>query len=398
MNLINEKLLKKTILINGLGQLALKMPCLNFCQEVIVRCIGKDLLEQLNDSWKNYVGSLAELANKLTKSYNFDTIVEPLDVQISEAIMNFQENGKNISDYVFSICGRPSQNRLNNNLAASSIRTNPIGLHNQHQHQQLQHHHMVNQHHRQGKREASLQFHSPNKLKSSSLIEEIRHYMLTTKSFWANLPNAVCTSNHTLGPKQNCIQEPLNPLDTNFDMRYRNEFTQTISQLTDIAAKIKRASEGEEIEWESSINSHTLHASININPHNINTINRAPQLPILASTSSTPTPGPTEDDDIDNTEDPEDIDGSSGIDYPGPEDPTEPDDTELIEDTQTSSPDDLLTPTETTLAPEDINSNLIEQNAQKSSAPQSKLVRAMTNAFDLTLVSSVVFAIMILLV
>lgn len=82
-------------------------PCTSFCEQVLTRCFARDSLERLDESWKSYTFSLNKLAQKLSTSYNIETIVAPMDVQISEAIMNFQENGQNITDHVFNACGAP---------------------------------------------------------------------------------------------------------------------------------------------------------------------------------------------------------------------------------------------------------------------------------------------------
>lgn len=68
--------------------------------------MGKDSLEKLNENWRAYVVAMDELAFRLSNKYNFEAIISPLDVKISEAIMNFQENGDNITYQVGLICGQ----------------------------------------------------------------------------------------------------------------------------------------------------------------------------------------------------------------------------------------------------------------------------------------------------
>lgn len=45
--------------------------------------------------------ALNKLAERLEGSFNIEAVVEPMDIKISEAIMNFQENSDTISDKVF---------------------------------------------------------------------------------------------------------------------------------------------------------------------------------------------------------------------------------------------------------------------------------------------------------
>lgn len=41
------------------------------------------------------------LASRLETSFNIESVVDPIDIKISDAIMNFQENGQVVSQEVF---------------------------------------------------------------------------------------------------------------------------------------------------------------------------------------------------------------------------------------------------------------------------------------------------------
>jgi hypothetical protein len=99
-------------------------PCLGFCEQVILRCVGRANLEPLAERWKSHMVALAELAKKLTVQYNIETIITPIDVQISEAIMNFQEDSTNISERVYAACGEASPS--NNGLQPSLLNVAPM--------------------------------------------------------------------------------------------------------------------------------------------------------------------------------------------------------------------------------------------------------------------------------
>lgn len=47
-----------------------------------------------------FLDSLVSLVSRLENSYNIESVLEPIDIKISEAIMNFQENGAAISKKV----------------------------------------------------------------------------------------------------------------------------------------------------------------------------------------------------------------------------------------------------------------------------------------------------------
>lgn len=81
-------------------------PCLKFCEQVIEKsCFRYN--QDLDKEWNSYVDSLVRLANRLRTSLNIESVVDPIDVRISEAIMNFQDNGDKIRQEVFQACGQP---------------------------------------------------------------------------------------------------------------------------------------------------------------------------------------------------------------------------------------------------------------------------------------------------
>lgn len=48
-----------------------------------------------------------KVADRLLGPFNIEMLVRPLNLKISEAIMNFQENSNDVSQRVFTGCGRP---------------------------------------------------------------------------------------------------------------------------------------------------------------------------------------------------------------------------------------------------------------------------------------------------
>ncbi|RWS01902.1 glypican-6-like protein, partial [Dinothrombium tinctorium] len=65
-------------------------PCLGYCLNVFKSCLFKQ--SQVNKEWSNYVDALLLLITRLETSFNIESVVDPIDIKISEAIMNFQEN------------------------------------------------------------------------------------------------------------------------------------------------------------------------------------------------------------------------------------------------------------------------------------------------------------------
>lgn len=328
-----------------------------------------------------------ELAVKLSNRYNIETIIAPLDIQISEAIMNFQENAPNITHHVFQACGGDNNNNqqhlvpvrspkrvgkraaIPSSIQASSMRGSGRNRLDKHSFDVLSLGGQLRTAEKNGiiagASVLSPQDLTHNELKSPIVIDDIKNYMSSTKSFWSSLPNAVCTSNYTLAPNSSiaarkppkCYSETLASSDINSDVRYRIEFGKYLSDLDTIRIVIEKALRGEEIDF-SSNNLGQKQPTI-ISPF---VPNQAMEKPTTTTTTTTTTsePYPDEpDDDGDDPIEPEDGSGENPIpdpsyDYTSTEfdDPTTetPDDPDMgpEDSTQpqtTSPPFDISTPT-----------------------------------------------------
>lgn len=56
--------------------------------------------------------AIEKVAERLLGPYNIEVVVEPLNIKISEAIMNFQEARTEVSNKIYSICGKPELARV----------------------------------------------------------------------------------------------------------------------------------------------------------------------------------------------------------------------------------------------------------------------------------------------
>ncbi|XP_012722288.2 glypican-4 isoform X1 [Fundulus heteroclitus] len=86
------------------GQVALK-PCQNYCLNVMRGCLANQA--DLDAEWNNFLDAMHGLAERLEGPFNFESVMDPIDVKISEAIMNMQENSVQVSQKVFQGCGVP---------------------------------------------------------------------------------------------------------------------------------------------------------------------------------------------------------------------------------------------------------------------------------------------------
>ena len=69
------------------------------------------LIKMTMSSCLCFSGALMKLAEKLEGPFNIEMVVDPIDVKISDAIMNFQENSETVSTKV--------RNDLNHNTVVS---------------------------------------------------------------------------------------------------------------------------------------------------------------------------------------------------------------------------------------------------------------------------------------
>jgi hypothetical protein len=58
-----------------------------------------------------FAEALDKVADRLVGPYNIEIVVQPLNIKISEAIMNFQESGTEVSNKIYTLCGKPTLNR-----------------------------------------------------------------------------------------------------------------------------------------------------------------------------------------------------------------------------------------------------------------------------------------------
>ncbi|XP_074530411.1 glypican-4 [Halichoeres trimaculatus] len=86
------------------GQVALK-PCQNYCLNVMRGCLANQA--DLDTEWNNFLDAMLGLAERLEGPFNFETVIDPIDVKLSDAIMNMQENSMQVSHKVFQGCGQP---------------------------------------------------------------------------------------------------------------------------------------------------------------------------------------------------------------------------------------------------------------------------------------------------
>lgn len=68
---------------------------------------------------------LDKVAERLVGPYSIESVVDPLNIKISEAIMNFQDSGANVSKKIYTICGKPTLSRRKRKAPNQGSEDNP---------------------------------------------------------------------------------------------------------------------------------------------------------------------------------------------------------------------------------------------------------------------------------
>ncbi|KAJ7310405.1 hypothetical protein JRQ81_007319 [Phrynocephalus forsythii] len=150
------------------GLVAIK-PCYNYCFNVMRGCLANQ--GELDTEWNNFIDSMLMVAERLEGPFNIESVMDPIDVKISEAIMNMQDNSMQVSQKVFQGCGQPKMlgpSRTARSAAESSFsaRFRPY-----------------------------IQEERPTTAAGTSLdrlVTDVKEKLKQAKKFWSSLPSNIC--------------------------------------------------------------------------------------------------------------------------------------------------------------------------------------------------------------
>uniref|UniRef100_A0A3P9MI70 Glypican 6b n=1 Tax=Oryzias latipes TaxID=8090 RepID=A0A3P9MI70_ORYLA len=143
-------------------------PCKNYCLNVMKGCLANQA--DLNPEWNQYIDAMLLVAQRLEGPFNIESVMGPIDVKISEAIMILQDNSAEVSFRVFQGCGQPKP--------AGSTRS-ARGVSNVYS--------------------SRFRPYSPEERPTTAagtsldrLVIDIKEQLKLFKNFWSNLPQAIC--------------------------------------------------------------------------------------------------------------------------------------------------------------------------------------------------------------
>merc|ERR1719412_1034529 len=84
-------------------------PCNGYCINIMKVCMAFHY--DMQELWEKYIDSLLSLSERLAGPFNVEMTIEPISIKISDAIMNFQESGFQVTQKVFELCGTPRLGR-----------------------------------------------------------------------------------------------------------------------------------------------------------------------------------------------------------------------------------------------------------------------------------------------
>ncbi|XP_060082716.1 glypican-6-like [Ylistrum balloti] len=269
-------------------------PCNNYCLNTMKGCLAHHA--ELNQLWNDYIEAMKQLATRLEGPFNIESVVDPIDVQISNAIMTLHDNGEEISEQIKQGCsmsqlGRskraadspPAHSSGNvdhlpdslkakiqgqlaalggDNLDGTSYQQNNTGT----GHQQYDYG-------RYGNPRKKQKQHRPNTAAGTNLdrlVKDIKEKVKMAKDFWVQLPYAICNDENIAaqaGNDEDCwngqdraryvpevqkdgIINQINNPEVEVDVNEGNfVIEQQKIQLKIITSKLNTAFNGEEVDW-----------------------------------------------------------------------------------------------------------------------------------------------------
>ncbi|CAI5793341.1 glypicanglypican-4 [Podarcis lilfordi] len=152
------------------GLVAVK-PCYNYCFNVMRGCLANQ--GELDTEWNNFIDSMLMVAERLEGPFNIESVMDPIDVKISDAIMNMQENSMQVSQKVFQGCGQPktlAQSRTSRSISESSF-------------------------------SARFRPYNPEERPTTAagtsldrLVTDVKERLKQAKKFWSSLPSNICSN------------------------------------------------------------------------------------------------------------------------------------------------------------------------------------------------------------
>jgi glypican 4 (K-glypican) len=158
--------------------------CSTYCTAVLQACLRHHTA--FSSEWDHFIEALDKVADRLVGPYNIEIVVQPLNIKISEAIMNFQESGTEVSNKIYTLCGKPTLNRRKRRAdGKDAVEENPS--------YEIKYTPMkkMNGHKKKKTKKYEEEDEGPT---LERLIKEIKMKVRDTRQFWEHLPYQYCNN------------------------------------------------------------------------------------------------------------------------------------------------------------------------------------------------------------
>ncbi|XP_034939937.1 glypican-6 [Chelonus insularis] len=220
------------------------LACGDMCANVMKGCLTQHAA--LDAEWNHFVEAVGKVGERLLGPFNIEMLVRPINLKISEAIMNFQENSADVSQRVFSGCGRPVLGRRRRRRR--SARETDFESSNFDQ-------------------ETSEDGRSTTAAMLDKLVKEIRQRVRDSRQFWIYLPYQLCNDGLVVPPSntKECwngthVDKYLYPVSSDGETQTLNPEVRgsgprhpivrdQIFALTTITSRLRSAFNGQDVDW-----------------------------------------------------------------------------------------------------------------------------------------------------
>ncbi|XP_015181305.1 PREDICTED: glypican-6 [Polistes dominula] len=218
------------------------LACGDMCANVMKGCLAQHVA--LDGEWNQFVEAFDKVADRLLGPFNIEMLMKPINLKISEAIMNFQESSSDVSQRIFTGCGRPvlgrRRRRDNRELELESLNFD---------------------------QETSGEDRSSTAAILDKLVKEIRQRVRDSRQFWVYLPYQLCNDGLVQPPSntKECwngthVDKYIYPVSSDGETQPLNPEVRSsgprptivrdqIFALTTITNRLRSAFNGQDIDW-----------------------------------------------------------------------------------------------------------------------------------------------------
>ncbi|CAH0771544.1 unnamed protein product [Bemisia tabaci] len=259
-------------------------PCNNYCVNVMKGCLANHAA--LDYDWGQFAGSMNLLVVKLSEPYDLEAVVKPFYVKISEAVMNFQESGTQVSEKIFSQCGRPSIRRRRDAVLDHEVShkeddeevvlDSPNGYSDQSYNpnsgrKRSSGNRKSNRNRDSQAGDPTLSIHGDKEEEQESelksIIRDIQNKVNATRDFWSQLPYSICSDeDFSASPKaesscwngtdkarytKETVGNGISNQHDNLEVTHVPNplINEQLYSLKTITSQLKSACKGSEVEW-----------------------------------------------------------------------------------------------------------------------------------------------------